>query len=238
MKRIDYPAFVEKLIQQHPLEEAMDLAAGGQFDSMGILQRDLLIASGLRPEHSLIDVGCGSGRLAKQLAGYLSGGYLGIDIVPALVSYARQRFSRPDWRFEVAGDLKIPAADGQADMVCFFSVFTHLRHEESYLYLEEAKRVLRGGGKVVFSFLEFLLSSHWFVFEADVRNRESDVPINQFISRDAIEAWAGHLGFRVEALYDGDKPHFPLRQPVTLADGRVLEDKGLLGQSVCVLVAA
>ena len=36
-------------------------------------------------------------------------------------------------------------------MVCAFSVFTHIEHEDSYLYLEEALRIVRPGGRFVFS---------------------------------------------------------------------------------------
>ena len=33
------------------------------------------------------------------------------------------------WRFERVDRLAFPAMDKEADMVCFFSVFTHLLHE-------------------------------------------------------------------------------------------------------------
>jgi hypothetical protein len=57
------------------------------------------------------------------------------------------------------------------------------------------------------------------------------------LSRDAITAWAAHLGFEVEAFHDGDKPHIPLSKPVTLIGNQTFEDCGLLGQSVCILSA-
>jgi hypothetical protein len=37
------------------------------------------------------------------------------------------------------------------DMIRAFSVFTHIEHEDSYLYLKEALRVVRPGGRFVFS---------------------------------------------------------------------------------------
>jgi SAM-dependent methyltransferase len=214
----------------------MQLAVGGEFEAIGILERELLIRFGLKKNGYIIDVGCGSARLAKPLSEYLSGKYLGIDIVPELVEYSRNLVKRPDWRFEVAEGLSIPEEDCKADMVCFFSVFTHLLHEQSYVYLQEAKRVLKPDGKIIFSFLEFAIPSHWTVFESNIRNINTDKhPLNMFISRDAIEAWALHLNLKVQLIERGNEPHIPLSHPVVFENGTVVEGKGNLGQSVCVL---
>ena len=231
-----YPPFMRSIMRRYPLQEAMKRGAGGQFEAIGILEMQLLIQSGLQKDGYVIDVGCGSGRLAKPLSGYLTGKYLGIDIVPDMVDYARQLVQRPDWRFEVAEGLSIPERDGAADMVCFFSVFTHLLHEQTFIYLREAKRVLRPGGRIVFSFLEFAMPSHWKQFERSVNERKPDRnPLNMFVGRDAIKAWATHLELSVVLIRGGERRFIALPHPVTLEDGRVVEDYGTLGQSVCVL---
>jgi len=234
-----YPEFVDALLKSHPRDEAMSLAVGGGFEALGLLERALLIQCGLGPNDYLIDVGCGSGRLAKPLSDYLSGPYLGIDVVPELVEYAQTLVSRPDWRFEVADGFRIPEEDCRADVVCFFSVFTHLLHEQSYLYLQEAKRVLKPKGKIVFSFLEFAIRVHWELFQYAIDGAHgSSQPLTMFLSRDAIHAWAERLGLKVECIQDGDVPHIPLSAPVAFSDGKVFEGKGKLGprgQSVCVL---
>ena len=213
----------------------MHLAIGGEFDAMGIIERAILIQYGLQPDDHVIDVGCGSGRLAKPLAEYLRGSYLGTDIVPELVAYARELVGRPDWRFEVSSGLDIPERNARADMVCFFSVFTHLLHEHSYTYLREARRVLKPGGRIVFSFLEFAMPNHWPVFESMIADVRGDKPLNMFISRDAIHTWASHLNLEVVAIHDGNVPHVPLPHPVRFSNGSVMTDFGQLGQSVCVL---
>ena len=244
--KLDYHHTYNKLTQswvQEAAEQGIDagqaikqISGGGSFDALGILERELLIQYGLQPQHAVIDVGCGPGRLAKPLAEYLIGNYLGTDVVPELVEHARQLANRPDWRFEVTNGLMIPEQDAQADLVCFFSVFTHLLHEQSFVYLQEAKRVLKPGGKIIFSFLEFAIFSHWAVFESNLRDLGIDKPLNMFMSRDAITAWAYHLGLTIEAVCDGDKPHIPLKEPLVLENGEVCRDLGNLGQSVCVLV--
>jgi SAM-dependent methyltransferase len=121
-------------------------------------------------------------------------------------------------------------------MVCFFSVLTHLLHEQSYLYLEEAKRVLKPDGRIVFSFLEFRMAFHWSVFASTVDDaRRQEHPLNVFVEREAIQAWAAHLGLAVLDVRDGDEAFVPLSRPVTLDSGQVLSERGNLGQSICVL---
>lgn len=226
-----------KLRSTHSPDEAARLAVGGHFDGIGIVLREALIYHGLGKHDYLIDVGCGSGRLAKPLSDYLAGPYLGIDIVPELVKYARELVRRPDWRFEVASGLTIPEQDAKADMVCFFSVLTHLLHEESFAYLREAKRVLRPSGKIVLSFLDYRIASHWTVFEGNLQDIGiGSQPLNVFISHDMLRTWAEHLDLEVEVIKDGDEAYVPLSTPATLDGGVVLQGCTPFGQSVCVLV--
>lgn len=229
-----YREHTHRLLSQHSKETAMSLAVGGQFQSFGVLMRQVLVDAGLRNSDYLIDVGCGSGRLSHTLTIQR---YLGTDVVPDLLAYARSICPNPAWRFALVNDISIPEVDGTADMVCFFSVFTHLLHEDSYRYLLEAHRVLRPGGKVIFSFLEFRVHCTWTVFSAmvDARSQGVGKPHNQFMSRDAIERWASHAGFRIEAFFDGDVPHIAVSEPLTSDEGRVIEGKASFGQSVCVL---
>ena len=124
-------------------------------------------------------------------------------------------------------------------MVCFFSVFTHLLYEQSYLYLQEARRVLKPNGKIIFSFLEFAIPVHWELFQSAIDGAHGPAqPLTIFLSRDAIHAWAKRLELKVEHIQDGDVPHIPLSTPVVFPDGSVFEGKGKLGprgQSVCIL---
>lgn len=227
----------QNLRSAYSLDDAARLAVGGDFEATGILLRETLIHHGLQKDDYVIDVGCGSGRLAKPLSEYLTGKYLGIDVVPQLVDYARKLVERPDWRFELAQGLTIPEADEKADMVCFFSVLTHLLHEESFVYLREARRVLNPAGKILFSFLDFRIAAHWEIFQ---NNNLKGIgigsqPLNVFISTDMLREWARHLNLEVEVIKDGDEPYVPLATPITFADGRVCTKLAPFGQSLCVL---
>ena len=53
---------------------------GGRWDEIGALQFDFLVAHGLRPEHVLLDIACGSFRLGVRAVPYLdAGNYHGIE---------------------------------------------------------------------------------------------------------------------------------------------------------------
>jgi ubiquinone/menaquinone biosynthesis C-methylase UbiE len=230
-----YIKHTKKLIKTYDTPKAMSLAVGGEFEAIGKLEFALLRQCGLERNHTIIDVGCGSGRLAVQLKNYLDGKYIGIDVVKKLFKYAERICERPDWVFYEAPGLVIPEKDDHADFICFFSVFTHLLHEESYKYLKEAERVIKPKGKIIFSYLDFISPSHWLIFEAGLNDERPDKVLNQFLSRDAIEAWSKHLGLDIVNIYDEDQPFIKLNESIKLDDGREITGNQNLGQSVCVL---
>jgi ubiquinone/menaquinone biosynthesis C-methylase UbiE len=94
-------------------------------------KRQVLLAHGLKDGDIVIDVGCGSGRLAAALTQGPSVHYLGIDVVPDLIDYAKRRCDRPEWRFVTASGLTIPEQDNTADFVVFFSWARPIRRRTS-----------------------------------------------------------------------------------------------------------
>ena len=195
-----YRGHIRRLIATHPLKTAMAMAVGGEHDYevVGKAEADLLQAIGLEAGHALVDLGCGSGRLSGELGRRLGSSidYVGVDMVPELLDYARTQ-SPSTFRFEVAEKPPIPAPDASADFVGAFSLLTHLLHEESYLYLRDAVRVVKPGGRIVFSFME--TGRHWDIFEAMAASPGGTFTI--FIERPMIEVWGTKLNLTIEA-YD------------------------------------
>ena len=218
----DYEKHVARLMRDHPIDEAMSLAVGGAYDIIGRIEAEALVKNGLRDGMHLADVGCGSGRTAVALARRLHIDYDGYDIVQALLDYARSK-TPEKYRFHMNRAVKLPGPDATFDYVCAFSLFTHLLHEETFIYLRDCHRVLKKGGKLLFSFLEFHMPPHWQVFEATVVQYEAGArpTLNMFLEREAIEVFATRIGFNVEGFIDADAP---------VLDGHAL------GQSMCVMV--
>jgi SAM-dependent methyltransferase len=230
-----YAAHIKKTLSRLHGDQAMEYAVGGNFKPFGVLQRNLLMQYGLKPESSLVDVGCGSGRLAYALRDLPQLKYLGTDVAQELLDHAGKIVERPDWGFVRSTDLTIPVSDGSQDFVCAFSVFTHLLHAETYVYLEEIKRVLKPAGRLVFSFLEFAVPAHWAVFEKSVADVREPNVLSQFIETSVLQKWCDHLRLKVVAFHPGSEMHIVLPEPVTMEDGSILTDKASMGQSVCVL---
>lgn len=161
--------------------------------------------------------------------------YVGSDVVPRLLEYARGLCNRSDWEFVLTDGISIPVSDGTADFAAFFSVFTHLRHEETFRYFREASRILRPGGYLVMSFLEFKVPGHWADFIASVDNGAPGRHLNQYLDRHAIQAWADHSGFEVESIRGGDSFHIPIPEEIVFENGDRQGSFGTFGQSVAVL---
>ncbi|MGC4106893.1 MAG: hypothetical protein QM753_11150 [Thermomicrobiales bacterium] len=107
-------------------------------------------------------------------------------------------------------------------MMSAFSVFTHLLPEETYLYLQDAHRALRPGGLVIMSFLEFACPGHWEVFQATVEGLKTNtrLPLNTFLSREAITTFSSRLGYACRFVAATEAPW---------------QAAGPLGQSVAIL---
>ncbi|WP_202214159.1 class I SAM-dependent methyltransferase [Methylacidimicrobium sp. AP8] len=126
------------------LAESYDRLSDTQF-RFGTLLVDRL---GIRPGQRVLDVGCGTGRLAEHLAQRVgpSGEVLGIDPLPFRLEIARKR-ARPGLSFALGGSDDLPRfADRSWDAVCLNSVFHWIERKEEAL--REIRRILRPGGRL------------------------------------------------------------------------------------------
>lgn len=123
------------------LARTYDRVSDRQFESGQRLVERLDLAPGAR----VLDVGCGTGRLAEWIAARIGPGVVGIDPLPERIALARAR--APGLRFEVgrAEDLA-GFANGSFDAVCLSAVLHWV--EDKAGALAGISRVLRPGGRL------------------------------------------------------------------------------------------
>jgi SAM-dependent methyltransferase len=131
------------------------IGGGDNWDSHGDLQRDFLISQELKPHHRLLEIGCGTGRLARKVAPYLNPcGYHGVDISEAAVSAARGLSLSEGWfkwlpLFHV-GD--VPAAP-QFDFIWAFAVFIHIPQDIMEATMRRAAAVMHADSLFFWSYI-------------------------------------------------------------------------------------
>ena len=150
-----------------PPRSKMFVGSVDDFESSGeLLVRRLIEVAGLTPKSSVLDVGCGIGRLAVALTSHLSqeGRYEGIDIVPSGIEWCTENIASrySNFRFTLAdvfngeynpggsvraSEYRLPYPDSTFDLVVLTSVFTHMLPAEKEHYVDEIARVLKRNGR-------------------------------------------------------------------------------------------
>lgn len=135
----------------------------------------------LQPDQSVLDIGCGIGRTAIALTGFLNqnGSYEGFDVVERGVDWCNSRIHKEHLNFNFkyiplfndlyntaklkATEFVFPYADNSIDVAFSFSVFTHMQIEEIQHYFNQIKRVLKPGGICFSTFFLYDDASEEFI---------------------------------------------------------------------------
>lgn len=196
----------------------------------------LTLLTGLKRQQAVLELGCGHGRTARGLLEYLRspGRYMGLDVDRRRLEDAQSRITArwPNFQF-VWADVRnrhynpnsatdgaiyrLPFADAEFDVIYAASLFTHLLPEEAANYIREARRVVKPGGRCLFSF--FVLDQYqgagtaaspnyefrWpFVATPGVAVANPDYPDNAIAySAERIASYAQAAGLRVERILPG-----------------------------------
>ena len=150
----------------------------GDFKKIGRQLLNLMIQLvDLKPDDTVLDVGCGIGRLAAPLTGYLNekGAYYGFDIVKQGIDWCNKHIAKkyPNFHFlhvplkndlynleteTESNNFVFPYHNNQFNAVVLNSVFTHMVADDVANYLNQIRRVMADNGKCMASF--FILSEN------------------------------------------------------------------------------
>jgi len=139
-----------------------------QFVAVGNRLAGLMAEAGLEAGDRVLDIGCGSGRIAAGLANVLTTGrYEGFDVDKSRVAWAQEHIDLPHFTFrhvkvrngmysrrtlKRGSSFTFPYPDDSFDFAIATSLFTHLVPDDAAHYLQEAARVLDRGGTLFATF--------------------------------------------------------------------------------------
>lgn len=175
--------------------------------------RQVAAALDLQPADRVLELGCGVGRIGRELAPRVAH-WEGADISTNMLKVARERLAaQANTGFtELTRTSLQPLADASFDKAYSVAVFIHMDKEDFYLYVEDLARVLKPGGLLYFDAWNLTSAVGWrrFAMEfnqhraADPAQRK-DVARNQFTTPDEVRAFLQHAGFDTLALF-ADSP--------------------------------
>lgn len=127
--------------------------------------RIVLAQLALRGDEQILDLGCGTGTLTRDIAAALTDKRksicIGLDAAEEMTQIARRKaVGIPNIRFESAIAEKLPHADASFDAVVATFFFHHLHFELKKNVLAEAARVLKPGGR--FIVVDVDIPTTWF----------------------------------------------------------------------------
>lgn len=125
-------------------------------------------------ESSILDIGCGFGRLPIGLQKVLKGGvYQGVDVNPTAIDWCNKYISRPENAYtflcldaknerynpngeKLTKEFTFPFMHNSFDVAYLYSVFSHMHQNDISIYLNEIYRLLSESGHVFFTaFIEY-----------------------------------------------------------------------------------
>lgn len=133
---------------------------GGLWEEIGQLQFDFMVAQGLQPEHTLLDIACGSLRGGVHFINYLNpGNYLGLDKEQALINrgieqeLGKGKLAEKQPQFVINDHFEFDRFSKVPDYAIAQSLFTHLVESDIKLCLKNLKKFV--GSKPLTLFATF-----------------------------------------------------------------------------------
>jgi SAM-dependent methyltransferase len=147
--------------------------------------RDALRGAGAAPPVSVLDFGCGCGRVARHWRGVE---LTGTDYNPELVEWCRANLPHA---FDVNRlEPPLPYPDAAFDLVYALSVFTHLPERLQSAWMDELRRVVRPGGHL-------FITTHGRAYARHLSEAER----GEFGRDRLVVQYAGEAGSNVCAAY-------------------------------------
>ena len=184
-------------------------------------------ALSLQPGDEVLELGCGVGRIGKELAPRCSR-WVGSDISPNMLKAARHRLDglgNVDFHQLERSSFSGIFADNSFDKAYSVAVFCHMDKEDLFLYLRDLHRIIRPGGVIYMETWNLAHPVGWSRWQYEVGNwsklaagERKDAGRNQFCHPAEFALYVKQAGFELLAQHD-NSPW------VQIVAGKDLEDE-------------
>lgn len=179
-------------------------------------------ALALKPTDHVFELGCGVGRIGRELASEVAHWH-GLDISENMLGVARERLQGVgSCDFSPLDGPRLPMlADASQDKGYCVAVFIHMDKEDMVLYLREVARVLKPGGLFYFDHWNIAHPVGWKRFSLEVDQialappgQRKDVARNQFCVPQELEAYVRGVGLEpLLVVSDSPNAQMVVRKP-------------------------
>lgn len=242
----------KKEIAMLPPEKLREHVGDGDFELLGNIYLDFFKTIGeLKPDMNVLDIGCGSGRMAIPLTKYIdkSFRYQGFDVSKECIMWCKENITSryPNFTFQHVDifntfynpngtikpeNFKFPYDSDSFDFVYLTSIFTHMLPDDMEQYFSEITRVLKKGGRCFITY--FIINQESLEC---IRQKKSSITF--FLIKDGFYSTAKDIPERVIA-YDEEflrklytKYGLTVNEPIHFAKWCGRED-GINGQDIIV----
>lgn len=235
-----------------PPKKLREHVGDGDFELLGNIYLEFFKTIGeLKPDMNVLDIGCGSGRMAIPLTKYLdkNSKYEGFDVSKECIAWCKENITSryPNFMFQHVDifntfynpngtikpeNFKFPYDSDSFDFIYLTSIFTHMLPDDMEQYFSEITRVLKKGGRCFITY--FIINQ-----ESLECIRQGKSSITFFLIKDGFYSTAKDIPERVIAYHEEflrklyTKYGLTLNEPIHFAKwcGR---EEGINGQDIII----
>jgi ubiquinone/menaquinone biosynthesis C-methylase UbiE len=192
------------------MEQILNVSDPEQFEAAGRKDAEGLLAPFIRPTDTVLDLGCGIGRVARYVAP-LCRELWAVDVSETMLRFAGERLGElSNVRFALGRGASLPAEIPAASVDFVYSLLTlqHIEREHAFMLLRDVRRVLRPSGVLHVTFPNLLSDTYLdhFVQYAESGEATNDARA-RFYTPQEVERIVPAAGFTIRELVPGVEIH-------------------------------